>query len=358
MRVCVCWPNISGYMTACWRALAARGVDLQVIAYSPESKPASAAPFDGSLMQGIPHRLLTQAERMDQKLVRELVVANRPDVAVISGWSIRAYRQLLDAPELKCVRFVLTMDTPWRGDLRQRLARLALRGLVRRTSAVFVPGERGWQYAKRLGFPDCQIHRGLYGIDYAKFSSAALTRSGGGLDWPRRFLFTGRYAHVKGVDTLIRAYSAYRSTVDKPWQLSCCGSGPLAARIDDCEGVTNMGFVQPPDQPGVYAGAGVFILPSRYDPWPLAVVEACAAGLPVICSTACGSAVELLRPYYNGLFVPPDDWHSLAQSMAWMHHHPEVLAQFGHHSNQLAAAYSAEVWANRWEAVLANLRHG
>ena len=59
---------------------------------------------------------------------------------------------------------------------------------------------------------------------------------------------------------------------------------------------TDRGFVQPADQAAIWAEHGAFALASRYDPWPLVIVEACAAGLPVIHSEACGSAVELVRP--------------------------------------------------------------
>ena len=78
-------------------------------------------------------------------------------------------------------------------------------------------------------------------------------------------------------------------------------------------GVTNMGFVQPSKQPEIFASHGVFILPSRYDPWPLVIVEACASGLPVVHTEACGSAVELVRPYFNGVSVTTDDAASLAR---------------------------------------------
>ena len=93
-------------------------------------------------------------------------------------------------------------------------------------------------------------------------------------------------------------------------------------------------------------------MPSRYEPWGVAIAEAAAAGLPILCTEACGASVELVRPYYNGLIVPTDDAQSLADAMIWCHAHRDRLAEFGERGRSLAAAYSADVWAERWAAVL------
>lgn len=355
MRVCICWSNISGYMAACWRRLAESGIDLQVLAYASESHPASAAPFDAGLMQGIPHRLLTQAERIDGQFVRDQVASSRPDVVVICGWSIPAYRQLLDAPELRGVRFVLTMDTPWRGELRQYLARFALRRLVRRVSAVFVPGERGWQYARRLGFEEGKIHRGVYGIDYPHFNAALEKRIAAGAIWPRSFLYAGRYEHVKGLDVLLAAYVAYRSKVQDPWGLTCCGAGTLGAAVDRAEGVTNLGFVQPVDQPAAFAQHGAFVIASRYEPWGVALAEAAAAGLPICCTEACNAGLDAVRSYYNGVRVSTGDIESLTRALCWFHAHSDLMPVFGRRSAEMAAAFDASVWTTHWSEVLSSL---
>jgi len=52
---------------------------------------------------------------------------------------------------------------------------------------------------------------------------------------------------------------------------------PLAGEQTD---VHDKGFVQPSDLPNIFAQAGVFILPSRYEPWGVVIGEALASGLP------------------------------------------------------------------------------
>ena len=100
--------------------------------------------------------------------------------------------------------------------------------------------------------------------------------------------------------------------------------------------------------PDVLATHGVFVVASRFDPWPLAIVEACASGMPVLHSETCGSAVELVRPYFNGLGVATENAGELARAMRWCHEHYDALPEMGARGQPLAAAYSAQMWVVRW----------
>jgi glycosyltransferase involved in cell wall biosynthesis len=219
---------------------------------------------------------------------------------------------------------------------------------------VFVPGERSYQYARFLGVPEDRIRRGTYGVDCDAFAPILARRERGG-DWPRSFLFMGRYQRAKGLDVLVPAYAAYRSLVRDPWPLVCCGKGELAGLLRGVPGIEDRGFVQPADQPELLAGQGVFVLASRFDPWPLVIPESCAAGLPIVCSNACGSGVELVRPYYNGIQTPTGDVRALAGAMAWMHGAHARLPEMGRRSVELARAYSAGMWATRWHEAFVEL---
>jgi glycosyltransferase involved in cell wall biosynthesis len=134
-----------------------------------------------------------------------------------------------------------------------------------------------------------------------------------------------------------------------------CGTGPERERIENIEGIEDRGFVQPADLPEVMAEAGVFVLPSLYEPWGVAVAEAAMAGLPVICSEACGAGVDLVQPYYTGIKVATGDEPALTAAMHWMHEHESQLHHMGQGGMQLAAAYSATAWAKRWHEYLTEL---
>ncbi|MGB7160679.1 MAG: glycosyltransferase family 4 protein [Tepidisphaeraceae bacterium] len=352
MRVVICWTQISGYMAACWRALAAReGIELLVVAF--RTRGSGNVRFGDEVMAGVPCQLLGESDAANAAHVKSLVLGHRPDVVVIAGWMHPPYVALASEPQLAGARFVMGMDTPWRGSLRQRFARLKIGRYLDRMDKVVVAGERSWQFARMLKVPERKIARGVYGIDYATLAPIAAARAARPGGWPKRFLFTGRYEPVKGIDILVEAYARYRASIADPWPLTCCGAGARRELLLGQPGIEDRGFVQPADLPAVLVEHGAFVIASRFDPWPLVVVEACAAGLPVICTEACGSAVEVVRSHYNGLPVATESADALAQAFRWMHARHDLLPEMGRRSTALAAPYAAEVWADRWQALLA-----
>jgi len=350
MNIVVCWTGISGYLAASWWALAQRsGIDLHVVTFGGLDETN----FDRDLMVDLSCRLLDEEEREKDDLIEEEVVQQSPDVVVAAGWFHEPYRQLAYASRLQDARFVMGMDTPWQGTWKQHLAPWLLWRYIRRMDHVVVTGERCWQYARRLGVSAENITRGVYGVDYDALSG--ISRNGTDSEWPRRFLFVGRFDEEKGVDLLVEAYRQYREGVETPWPLTCCGKGPLGDLLDRTPGIANRGFVQPGDMMDEWRRAGAFVLPSRFDPWPLALVEAAAAGLPVVCSDACGSAVEVIRPGYNGIKVPTASVEALSGALREVHRRHDELPGWGRRARQFAAPYSAERWAERWEQLLTSL---
>jgi len=69
------------------------------------------------------------------------------------------------------------------------------------------------------------------------------------------------------------------------------------------------------DVPALLAAADLFVLPSLYEGLPLAVLEAMAAGVPVV-ATAIGGTSEIVRDGETGTLVPPADGAALATAVA------------------------------------------
>ena len=120
--------------------------------------------------------------------------------------------------------------------------------------------------------------------------------------------------------------------------------------------ITDIGYVQPHGLPDVMLRHGVFVLSSRSESWGVAVAEAMAAGMPVICTEAAGGIAELVRQYYNGLLAATEDPASLSQSLRWCHQNYQKLPEFGRRSVELAAPFSAENWGLRWAEWMAELQ--
>jgi len=321
-------------------------IELFVVAFQAKTQTN----FSDRMMDEIPSLLLSLNERTDYSLIHNKVIGFDPDILVICGWFHAPYRKLLGEKTLSGVVKVLAMDTPWLGTIKQRTGIFLLRYyLLRGVKAFVVSGERSWQYAHRISGRKKPIFKAQYAVDFQNLKRIGLKRLQ--TNWPKRFLFVGRYSEEKGINVMVEAYRLYRKKCENPWELVSCGKGQLRDILNDNQ-VQDKGFLQPGKLEEVWLRAGVFVLPSRFDPWPLVIVEACAAGLPVICTDACGSAVELVRESYNGLIVPSGSIPSLARGMIYMHHNYANLSTWGARSMEMAKPYSAEIWTERWKHII------
>lgn len=339
MRVVICWAGYSGYLAACWRSLSHQlGSDLSVFAEKTKY------PYTDDVLDGLPVYLIGEPTDAELEKVINRINAFGPDIILVSGWTTPFFRKLVARVRNPKFRFVLAMDTPWRGDFRQHIARFCLYPYLKRFAGVIVSGERGRQYALKLGFRDSEICTGVYGFDYNSFSTVLDVRKRG--TWPRSFSFVGRLAPEKGLQTLCQAYRKYVAAVSDPWLFYCYGKGPLEKELS-AVGMRTPGFVQPKDLPEIFSNVGVFVLPSLYEPWGVVLAEAAASGLPVICSTACCSGSDIVRNFHSGLVFSTGDSDELCRCMIWMHQNYDSLPALGENAQVYAHAYSSELWAKR-----------
>lgn len=339
MRVAILWNKMSGYAQASFQALAAEGVEVFVVYRSPTPD----APFDDRQVSlGLPGFQWDRAP--NESRLRDEIAAFQPDALLVISWAIGPYRRLSRAMGGRTLR-ILCMDNPWLGTAKQWAGRSASPVLIRPTFDVaFLPGERQAEFARRLGFGDERILWGLYTCDHDAFASVA--PPGGRRAGVPRFVFAGRLAPEKGVDVLARAYGRYREMVDSPWPLLVCGTGPLSTTLHALPGVEAKGFVQPADLPHALSQASCLVLPSTFEPWGVVIHEATAAGLAVICTSACGAATRLVLDGYNGAVVTPADSRGLASAMARIAGaDEECLAEMSRRSVELAAQFTPRRWA-------------
>ena len=127
-------------------------------------------------------------------------------------------------------------------------------------------------------------------------------------------LALGRLHRNKAFDVLVRALPRLPGV-----HAIIAGEGPERAALETlarAEGVADR--VQFPgwlrDAAPLLAGCDVLACPSRHEPLGNVVVEAFAAGRPVVAAAAAGP-LELIRPGEDGLLVPPDDVEALATSL-------------------------------------------
>lgn len=104
--------------------------------------------------------------------------------------------------------------------------------------------------------------------------------------------------------------------------------------------------------PPIYRGADVFVLPSRVDGMPAALLEAMASGLPVVRTRVAGVR-EAVLDRQAGMLVPPDDSDAFADALTELLVDPTRWEPMGRAGRARVESYYS--WTNvaeRWIAVL------
>lgn len=345
MKAVVLMTRMSDYMLNCFRAWqAGSGVELHVVRHKVD---ADEAPFDFS--DGLGGITTYEREALDDDAVDALVRDIRPELILCFGWADRGY--------LAAVRHrpagttaVMTMDNQWHGTLRQVLGVVWSRlRLTRLFDFIWVPGPRQRHFARLLGYPEDRIREGLYVANAANFAPIRDT-----FDGPpsKRLVFVGRYVDAKGVRELWQGFAAYHATTDSDLELLCIGSGPLREAAPTHPRIRHLGFVQPKDFSEVLAGGGIFILPSRYEPWGLVVHEFALAGFPLVVSRAVGAGDRFLGPD-NGLLLDAVTPEAIAKVVGDLDAMDEqTLASMSRASADRAATLTVDDWCAQADAFL------
>ena len=109
------------------------------------------------------------------------------------------------------------------------------------------------------------------------------------------------------------------------------------------------------DVPEILALLDIFVLPSLWEGLPIALLEAMAAGLPVV-ATAVGGTPEVVVDGVTGFLVPPRDPQALADAILRLLRDPELRQRMGEAGRaRVAAHFSIEQMVHKTEALYEQL---
>ncbi|MGB9885738.1 MAG: glycosyltransferase family 4 protein [Moorellales bacterium] len=166
--------------------------------------------------------------------------------------------------------------------------------------------------------------------------------------------FVGRLTKQKGLDLLLRALYYVAAELPKVgFRLLLVGDGPdrpvleaLARDLGLADKICFLGFRD--DVPDILARSDIFVLPSRYEGMPYALLEAMAASLPVI-ATDVGENAALLEG--AGIVVPPEDVLALSQALKALILDPLLRSELGSKAYDRARMFDSSEMAGRVIAV-------
>jgi glycosyltransferase involved in cell wall biosynthesis len=155
------------------------------------------------------------------------------------------------------------------------------------------------------------------------------------------FLFVGELRLLKGVDVLLEALS--RVIRQRPARLVIVGAGPdealFRARAQELGVMPHVTFAGARPAPEAFTMGRILVMPSRAESLPYVVLEAAAAGVPLI-ATSVGGIPEITSGT-STLLIPPGDAAALATAMASALAEPDAAARRAEElRSRVAAAFT------------------
>ena len=205
-----------------------------------------------------------------------------------------------------------------------RLERRARQGLAD-ADAVIAQGEFLKDVIVNLGVNENQVRVIHNGVDLSEFADAPP------FSHPRPYILAlGNLLHRKGMDVLIRSYARLASPRA---DLLIAGTGgelealrALSNELGVASRVRFVGFVSGVEKVSLYRGAEFFVCPSRREPFANVILEAMAAGLPVV-ATDVGGNRQLVGSGRHGLLCRSEDVEGMAEALGTLLDSPGRLSE-------------------------------
>jgi glycosyltransferase involved in cell wall biosynthesis len=332
------YTEIADYFLACCNQLSVNG-EVHIVRW-PVNKEA---PFQ--FQENKTLKIYSKADYSYTQLY-ELVTSINPDVIICSGWIDKDYLKITKTYFRK-IPTIMSCDTHWRGDLKQRLAMIISRFTLLKTfSHAWVPGKVQKQYVLNLGFKEKNIETGFYSCDLMRFEEIYQNQKiQKQTHFPKRFLYVGRYYDFKGIKELWQAFIELQSEEPNEWELWCLGIGDIEA-VEHPK-IKHFGFVQPKDLSAIALQCGVFVLPSRFEPWGVVVHEFAASGFPLLLSSEVGAKEQFLQQGKNGFEFEVQSVSGIKLALKKIINTSDGnLVEMSRQSNSIAKAITPQIWVD------------
>jgi glycosyltransferase involved in cell wall biosynthesis len=264
---------------------------------------AGGTRLDGSGSGAEPHWQIMRTQWHIGRTIARLAREARPDVLVLNGLTTAASVLLAD------------------------------RSLAARSICCdhnhFDARSRPWRWLRERLYPQVAAVVSLTEADAARFralnprtevipNASAVHADAPALPAEPRVLAVGRLVAQKGMDQLLAAWPRVVAAVPDA-RLRIVGDGPLRAALQAQAAAAGVSdsvewVVHTDRMADEYRAAALFVLPSRYEGMPLALLEAQAMGVPSVAFDCPTGPAEVLSPQ-TGVLVPSGDTAALAQAM-------------------------------------------
>jgi len=169
----------------------------------------------------------------------------------------------------------------------------------------------------------------------------------------------GRLVESKQFDLLICAFAQCQPR-HPDWRLVILGEGPERPSLESLARELGLGdrFMLPGAvrNPGpVLAQAQLFALTSRYEGFPMSLVEAMACGLPAVCTDYPAGPGEIISDGVNGALVPGDDQTALFRALNQLMGDEDKRLAMGQRARDVIQRFGFPAIMGRWNDLLTKI---
>ncbi|HEV7299962.1 MAG TPA: glycosyltransferase family 4 protein [Tepidisphaeraceae bacterium] len=233
----------------------------------------------------------------------------------------------------------------WKRTFYQAIERVLSWG----TSLIVAVSPEEARAAIRIGLGQSRVITVPNGIGPMKLTDRTAARQALGVASDAVVIgFVGRLVEQKAPDVLLKAFAATVRQVPQS-RLAMVGAGPLDASLRELAaklGVTDkVIWLGERDARELLAAFDIFALSSRKEGLPYVIIEAMAAGHPIVATRSAGVEI-LIEPGRNGAMVEAGDVDGFAAALTELAANPASLARSGRESRRMAARFTTDAMVN------------
>lgn len=168
-----------------------------------------------------------------------------------------------------------------------------------------------------------------------------------------KVLAVGRYHKQKAYDKLIKAWSLIEDKIDD-WELHIYGRDQdntldkLIALKDKLD-IKKLFFHKEDSKiEEKYLNSDIFVLTSEYEGQPLVIMEACSAGLPIVCFDCLSGVSDVLENGKNGYLIEQGNYKMFADKLLSLVKDGKMRESFGNASFEISKKFDKKDFVNAW----------
>lgn len=170
----------------------------------------------------------------------------------------------------------------------------------------------------------------------------------------KRVIAVGRLDHQKGFDRLISAWTLVQADGRFPdWRLDIYGQGEWRDMLQSMIGEAHLSDsvrLNPPTRAieREYLNSSILVMSSRYEGFPMVMLEAMATGLPAVAFDFQCGARDIIESGVNGLLVRDGDTVGLARALMALMADEPMRRRMGAAAHNTALTYSPDLIMGKW----------